>query len=88
MSVKRYTYRYNLGGELGRCEEPDGMFVLHSDYAALLARHNALRDAVTTMCATIDNCEVHANEPAISCYYRARAEVDRLLMEASNDGNS
>ena len=46
MSVKRYAYRYSsIDGELHRCEEPDGRYVLHSDYAALLARHNALREA-------------------------------------------
>ena len=59
----------------------DGLYVPASDYDNLLARHNALREAVATLCATTDNCEVHANEPAISCYQRAHAEVDRLLTE-------
>ena len=84
MSVKRYDfdcYAFYDSARLSVNECEDGDYVLHSDFAALLARHNALREAVATLCATTDNCEVHANEPAISCYQRARAEVDRLLME-------
>lgn len=36
--VKRYTYRYADDGDLYRHEEPDGKYVLYSDYAALEAR--------------------------------------------------
>ena len=83
MSVKRYTYRYNLGGELERCEEPDGMFVLHSDYAAILARHNALREAVAKYCDEVDKIdnEYPSTIAELDVYQSARAEVDRLLQE-------
>ena len=77
MSVKRYAYRYSsIDGELPRFEEPDGRYVLHSDYAALLARHNALREAVKKM--------LHIDTPENfegGSYLKARAEVDRLLEE-------
>ena len=51
MSVKRYdfdciTSDYLLGASLDRTEVADGDYVLHSDYAALLARHNALRESI------------------------------------------
>ena len=77
MSVKRYAYRYSsIDGELHRCEEQDGRYVLHSDYAALLARHNALHEAVKKM--------LHIDTPENfegGSYLKARAEVDRLLEE-------
>ena len=47
MSVKRYILDENtLMGGVDMFEDDDGDYVLHSDYAALLARHNALREAV------------------------------------------
>ena len=53
MSVKRYepnVYEV-LGGqyECEMSEDDHGDYVLHSDYAALLARHNALREAEKTI---------------------------------------
>lgn len=47
MSVKRYTIYYNeRERDMYVAESQDGKYCLHSDYAALLARHNALREAV------------------------------------------
>ena len=76
MSVKRYdfdciTSDYLLGASLDRTEVADGDYVLHSDYAALLARHNALVEAVKKM----------RSEMTVEGYIFARAEVDRLLEE-------
>ena len=47
MSVKRYTIYYNeRERDMYVAESQDGKYCLHSDYAALLAKHNALREAV------------------------------------------
>lgn len=49
MSVKRYDfdcYAFYDSARLNINECEDGDYVLHSDYAALLARHNALVEAV------------------------------------------
>ena len=54
----------------------DGLYVLVSEYAALLARHNALREAAAKMLAADGKDCWDARE-----YLVARAEVDRLLME-------
>ena len=89
MSVKRYdfdciTSDYLLGASLDRAEVADGDYVLHSDYAALLARHNALREAVEweRECAEFDKW---ANDNCQGSYewdnvvYCATLEVDRLI---------
>lgn len=79
MSVKRYDFDGNADGYF---DDPfmkvreKGKFVLHSDYAALLARHNALREAVAWM-LYIDTPENFEGGKHI----KARAEVDRLLEE-------
>lgn len=54
-----------------------GEYVPHSDYAALQARHNALREAVALMLAALDSDKADA----MARYFDARAEVDRLMGE-------
>lgn len=77
MSVKRYILDENtLMGGVDMLEDDDGDYVLHSDYAALLARHNALVEAVAWM-LYIDTPENFEGGKHI----KARAEVERLLME-------
>lgn len=81
MSVKRYdfdciTSDYLLGASLDRTEVADGDYVLHSDYAALLARHNALREAVAKMRYANNKDRWDALEWTEAC-----AEVDRLMGE-------
>ena len=80
MSVKRYMIEqgYNANDvEFCRVTKDEhGGYVLHSDYAALLARHNALREAAAKMLAADGKDCWDARE-----YLVARAEVDRLLME-------
>lgn len=103
MSVKRYTPKINIiessediKVQLWELHDADGRYVLHSDYAVLLARHNALREAVhKAMGRTADCDKKQTNEQLIAdvAYLKrllvdARGEVDRLLMEASNDGHS
>ena len=83
MSVKRYTAKPS-----DLIEVENGYLVLHSDYAALLARHNALREAV----AWERKCKEvwlivrkDANDKAwneTTCFLRAaRAAVDELVGE-------
>lgn len=82
MSVKRYDfdcYAFYDSARLDVQECEDGDYVLHSDYASLLARHNVLREAVAKYFKS-ERLEILKRD--------ARAEVDRLLQEASNDGNS
>ena len=87
MSVKRYELTDN-GVEVFS----DGRYVLHSDYAALLARHNALVEAVKweRECEGFDPF-FHSSFTAPSWLSRhaeshrtkqaARAEVGRLIGE-------
>ena len=83
MSVKRYELTDN-GVEVFS----DGRYVLHSDYAALLARHNALVEAVAWE-RECDACplknKTEAEKRGFSTIWAtrraARAEVDRLLGE-------
>ncbi len=42
MIVKRYTHHWSSYKPSFMDEQSDGGYVLHSDYAALLTRHNAL----------------------------------------------
>ena len=64
MSVKRYVLGENiLMGGMDMFEDDDGDYVLHSDYAALLARHNALR---------------HNTKVIIKAYRENRKELDAL----------
>lgn len=65
-----------------------GRFVLHSDYAALLARHNALVEAVAWY-LECDACplkntteaEKHGFAALWATRRAARAEVDKLLQK-------
>ena len=77
MSVKRYELTDN-GVEVFS----DGRYVLHSDYADLLARHNALKEAVARersfpleLVARNGTMKMHME------YQAARAEVERLIGE-------
>ena len=87
MSVKRFDIRINLiqgeDGAEARLQTTyayDGALVLHSDYAALLTRHNALVEAVKWM-LYIDTPENFEGGKHI----KARAEVDRLIADAGGD---
>ena len=94
MSVKRYDfdcYAFYDSARLTANECEDGDYVLYSDYAALLARHNALREAVEweRECEDLVNY-LNAKDSRVwlaqrSSWLRsikaARAEVDRLLKE-------
>lgn len=84
MSVKRYDFEFCQSVE---CE--NGHYVLHSDYATLLARHNVLVEAVRGLLGSLDNGEFKttithsiAVEVAEKVYRFNRAEVDRLLEES------
>ena len=46
MSVKRYTHHWSSYKPSFMDEQGDGDYVIHSDYATLLARHNALKEAL------------------------------------------
>ena len=85
MSVTRYTIYYNER-ERGMyvTESQDGKYCLHSDYAALLARHNALVEAVAKYCDEVDKIdnEYPSTIAELDVYQSARAEVDRLLGES------
>lgn len=91
MSVKRYDfdcYAFYDSARLSVNECEDGDYVLHSDYADLLARHNALMEAVKEymraddawyrafQCGEPDEIIFQGNQAEA-----ARAEVDRLLQE-------
>ena len=54
-----------------------------ADYASLLARHTALREAVGKYCSECDKIdnEYQATSAELDSYLAARAEVDRLLEE-------
>ena len=94
MSVRRFDVDCNGGWEGCTTYENEnewGDYVAHDDYAALLARHNALREAVAWERET-DECGewLHLawwDEPKIDLldiwdiHNAARAEVDRLLSE-------
>lgn len=87
MTVKRYNYGFGLLLET----EGDGMYVLHSDYASLLTRHNALMEAVAGMFAAQDAWAQKggASYPdwadGRARYDAARAEVDRLIANEGAD---
>lgn len=94
MSVNRYDfdcYAFYDSARLDVQECEDGDYVLHSDYAALLARHNALRDAV----AWERECDYLwefgpvlsniANDELLWSMKSARAEVDRLIANERGD---
>jgi hypothetical protein len=74
-------------------EAEDGNIILHSDYVALRARHNALvgavawerecewlNDLITAQCADVAELAPEEDEINVS-YFEARAEVDRLIGE-------
>ena len=90
MNVKRYDfdcYAFYDTARLNVNECEDGDYVLHSDYAALLARHNALVDAVEWLVeceyfyrwTTQYHCLVSHEWKRV--IYHARVEVDKLLQE-------
>lgn len=99
MSVKRYTPKINIiessediKVQLWELHDADGRYVLHSDYAALLASHNALREAVAWLREVDDVREWLAEFPWLrkwsgldQCVNEARAEVDRLI---ANEGSA
>ncbi len=82
--MKRYTVAPST-----LIEVEEGYIVLHSDYADLLARHNALVDAV----AWLRECSEFHEDKAVfyldtwwehevfNSLEAARAEVDRILSE-------
>ena len=91
MSVRRFDVYCNGGWDGCTTYEDDcdnGDYVTFADYAALLARHDALRDAVAweRECRDVEawmntrpwsrgDAEIWAS------LYAARAEVDRLIKE-------
>ena len=91
MSVKRYVLDESaLTGGMEMFGDDDGDYVLHSDYAALLVSHNALREAVAWERECIRQLDYvgkfwdDGNVPGralILILDAARAEVDRLLSE-------
>ena len=99
MNVKRYDfdcYAFYDAARLNVNECEDGDYVLHSDYAALLARHNSLREAVRweRECIRQLNCAGNfwedGNVPGrelIKILDAARAAVDALVRGETN-GNS
>ena len=92
MSVKRYR-PYIAHAEdtleiIGAAmkEHADGEYVLNSDYAALLASHNALREAVKKYLHAHDIYGMRVaytfgTSDEANIISAARAEVDRLLEE-------
>lgn len=75
MNIRRFDVYCDGGWDGCTTYEDDdalGDYVTYDDY-------NVLRETVKTLLASLDNCEVNANEPAVSVYYRARDMVDKLL---------
>ena len=67
-------------------EAENGSFVLHSDYTTLLARHNALGDAVKKEQSSFKvyySWLPRRTQQDWENWKAARAEVDRLLLEES-----
>ena len=93
MSVKRYNfdcYAFYDSARLNVQECDDGDYILYTDYAALLARHNALREAVAWERECIRQLDYVGkfweddNVPGrelILILDAARAGVDRFLQE-------
>ena len=84
MPVKRYDfdcYAFYDSARLTAQECDDGDYVLHSDYAALLARHTALVEAVVKFCAEVDlvDDEYPATTEQLENYISARAKVLHLI---------
>ena len=84
MSVKRYDfdcYAFYDSARLSVNECDDGDYVLHSDYAALLARHNALVEAVAweRECDEFLKSKTYSFFVAWEHLQSARAEVGRLI---------
>ena len=68
--VTRHDFTCFPSGRVIGLDRDEGKYVLHSDYAALLARHNALVEAVKKYFKS-ERLEILKRE--------ARAEVDRLI---------
>ena len=84
MSITRYDLDANADGYF---DDPfmkvrkHGKFILHSDYAALLARHNALVEAVAWLRVLDKKGPSVMDLSCVAHIINARAEVDRLLGE-------
>ena len=86
MSVKRYDfdcYAFYDSARLSVNECEDGDYVLHSDYADLLARHNALVEAVAweRECDEFLKSKTYSFFTAWEHLQAASAEVDKLLQK-------
>lgn len=85
MSVKRYDLDGNADGYF---DDPfmklreDGKFILHSDYATLLARHNALVERFTEMHQSVEYSEMALYERTLG--YNALVEAVRPVVNAWN----
>ena len=86
--VTRHDFTYFPYGRVIELDREEGKYVLHSDYAALLTRHNALVKAVKEEIAARDHdyfwrCNDATTEDELRENYAeleaARAEVDRLI---------
>lgn len=88
--VKRYHHIWkrsithaNIWSEMYVCE--DGEYVLHSDYAALLTRHNALVGAVREIkkyARHRPECYESSCPLCVCGFSAALVEVDRLIATA------
>ena len=86
MSVRRFDIGWT-GDMTYELDDPRGEYVLHSDYTALLARHNALVEAVKKEHLAFDALDDAGfqlgpvGNPIWTDHDAARAEVDRLIAE-------
>ena len=83
MNVKRYTHDRSSYRPSFMDEQSDGDYVLHSDYATILARHNALVEAVRKMLDAYRRAEECSCPYCLEDFEKARAEVDRLIANES-----
>ena len=85
--VTRHDFTCFPSGRVIELDRDEGKYVLHSDYAALRARHSALVEAVKKEHAAFDSLDGAGFQlgPVGSSIWTdhaaARAEVDRLLQE-------
>ena len=77
MSVKRYILDENtLMGGVDMFEDDDGDYVLHSDYAALLAHHNELEEALKELLDYTRACEGLLNASESGACVKARSALE------------
>ena len=93
MSVKRYDfdcYAFYDSARLDVQECEDGDYVLHSDYAALLARHNALVEAKQTISECLQDTAFRNGVKAgwNAAFIKDNTEAERKYAQlmADNDG--